>query len=88
MRGRVEREKRKGIAMPKNKVGKTGGGEIMDIRDAARYLLISTDTLYKYAISGFVPAFKLGNRWRFRKSTIDNWMKELESSEEFRVSRG
>jgi hypothetical protein len=21
-----------------------------------------------------VPAFKLGNRWRFRKSLLDNWM--------------
>ena len=37
---------------------------------------ISGDTLYRYASEGFVPAFKLGNRWRFRKSLLDNWMDE------------
>lgn len=54
---------------------------IMDLRTAARYLLISSDTLYKYASDGFVPAFKLGNRWRFRKAVLDNWMTGLESAE-------
>jgi excisionase family DNA binding protein len=46
----------------------------MDIRQAAGYLGISSDTLYRYASEGFVPAFKLGNRWRFKKSLLDAWM--------------
>ena len=50
--------------------------EVMDIRQAAEYLGISGDTLYRYASEGFVPAFKLGNRWRFRKSLLDGWMDE------------
>jgi excisionase family DNA binding protein len=50
--------------------------EVMDIRQAADYLGISGDTLYRYASEGFVPAFKLGNRWRFRKSLLDGWMDE------------
>jgi excisionase family DNA binding protein len=50
--------------------------EVMDIRQAADYLGISGDTLYRYASEGFVPAFKLGNRWRFRKSLLDRWMDE------------
>lgn len=50
--------------------------EVMDIRQAAEYLGISGDTLYRYASEGFVPAFKLGNRWRFRKSLLDHWMDE------------
>lgn len=50
--------------------------EVMDIRQAAEYLGISADTLYRYASEGFVPAFKLGNRWRFRKSLLDGWMDE------------
>ena len=50
--------------------------EVMDIRQAANYLGISADTLYRYASEGFVPAFKLGNRWRFRKSLLDSWMDE------------
>ena len=50
--------------------------EVMDIRQAAEYLGISGDTMYRYASEGFIPAFKLGNRWRFKKSKIDEWMEE------------
>ncbi len=48
--------------------------EGMDIRQASDYLGVSPDTLYKYASDGFVPAFKLGNRWRFKRSRLDEWM--------------
>jgi excisionase family DNA binding protein len=48
--------------------------EVMDIRQASDYLGISPDTLYKYASDAFIPAFKLGNRWRFRRSRLDEWM--------------
>lgn len=50
--------------------------EVMDIRQASDYLGISGDTLYRYANEGFIPAFKLGNRWRFKKSLLDAWMDE------------
>lgn len=50
--------------------------EVMDIRQASEYLGISGDTLYRYASEGFIPAFKLGNRWRFKKSLLDAWMDE------------
>lgn len=48
--------------------------EVMDIRQAAAYLGICTDTLYAYASEGSIPAFKLGNRWRFKRSRLDKWM--------------
>jgi excisionase family DNA binding protein len=50
--------------------------EVMDIRQAAEYLGISTDSLYRYASDGILPGFRLGNRWRFRKSRLDQWMDE------------
>jgi excisionase family DNA binding protein len=50
--------------------------EVLDIRQAAEYLGISTDTLYRYASEGLIPAFKLGNRWRFKRSLMDAWMVE------------
>jgi excisionase family DNA binding protein len=53
--------------------------EVMDIRMASDYLGISPDTLYKYASEGFVPAFKLGNRWRFKRSRLDDWMDQQSS---------
>ncbi len=48
--------------------------DVMDIRQAAGYLGISADSLYRYASEGTVPAFKLGNRWRFKKNLLDAWM--------------
>ncbi len=54
----------------------TTAREVMDIRQASEYLGISGDTLYRYASEGFIPAFKLGNRWRFKKSLLDSWMDE------------
>ena len=53
--------------------------EVMAIRMASDYLGISPDTLYKYASEGFVPAFKLGNRWRFKRSRLDEWMDQQSS---------
>jgi excisionase family DNA binding protein len=53
--------------------------EVMDIRQAADYLGISGDTLYRYASEGFIPAFKLGNRWRFKRSLLDAWMVRMSS---------
>ena len=53
--------------------------EVMDIRMASDYLGISPDTLYKYASDGFVPAFKLGNRWRFKRSRLDDLMDQHSS---------
>jgi excisionase family DNA binding protein len=53
--------------------------EVMDIRQAADYLGISADTLYRYASEGTVPAFRLGNRWRFKRSLLDAWMVKMSS---------
>src|SRR6266536_6098298 len=48
--------------------------EVMNIRQASQYLGVSPDTLYKYVNEQKIPAFKLGNRWRFKKSRLDQWM--------------
>jgi excisionase family DNA binding protein len=61
--------------------------EVMDIRQAADYLGISADTLYKYASEGFVPAFKLGNRWRFKRSRLNDWMDQQSTGGHMPASR-
>jgi len=48
--------------------------EVMNIRQASQYLGVSPDTLYKYVSEEKIPAFKLGNRWKFKKSMLDSWM--------------
>jgi len=54
--------------------------EVMDIRQAAEFLGISTDSLYKYAAEATVPAFRLGNRWKFQRSRLLAWMEEQSSA--------
>ena len=48
--------------------------EVMNIRQASQYLGVSPDTLYKYVSEDKIPAFKLGNRWKFKKTILDAWM--------------
>ncbi|HVI08642.1 MAG TPA: helix-turn-helix domain-containing protein [Candidatus Binatia bacterium] len=61
--------------------------EVMNIRQASQYLGVSPDTLYKYVGEQSIPAFKLGNRWRFKKSKLDQWMEEKSSQVEMRVKK-
>jgi excisionase family DNA binding protein len=50
--------------------------EVMNIRQASQYLGVSPDTLYKYVYEEKIPAFKLGNRWKFKKTILDQWMEQ------------
>ncbi len=54
--------------------------EVMNIREASQYLGISRETLYKYVLQEEIPAFKLGNRWKFKKTLLDSWMEEKSTS--------
>ena len=61
--------------------------EVMNVEQAAGYLGVSPDTLYKYLSDGKVPAFKLGNRWRLKRTTLDRWMERQSHTREGRTGR-
>jgi excisionase family DNA binding protein len=62
--------------------------EVMTLREASQYLGISPDTLYKYLGEKSIPAFKLGNRWRFKKDLLDRWIeRKIERTELVSESR-
>jgi excisionase family DNA binding protein len=61
--------------------------EVMNIRQASQYLGVSPDTLYKYVNEQKIPAFKLGNRWRFKKSKLDQWMEEQSADPDARSEK-
>lgn len=61
--------------------------EVMDIRQASQYLGVSRETLYKYVYEETIPAFKLGNRWKFKKTVLDRWMERQSTQHEERVRR-
>jgi excisionase family DNA binding protein len=61
--------------------------EVMDIREASQYLGVSRETLYKYISEERLPAFKLGNRWKFKKTVLDRWMERQSARHEERSER-
>ena len=61
--------------------------EVMDIRAASDYLGVSRETLYKYLYKARIPAFKIGNRWKFKKTILDRWMERQSAQFEHRASR-
>src|SRR5271165_4989532 len=63
-------------------LGMADAREVMNIRQASQYLGVSPDTLYKYVSEDKIPAFKLGNRWKFKKSLLDTWMENQSLSGE------
>jgi len=61
--------------------------EVMDVREASEYLGVSRETLYKYVYEEKIPAFKLGNRWKFKKTVLDRWMEKQSTHGEERAGR-
>ena len=47
---------------------------IMTVAELALYLRLHEQTVYKMAKEGRVPAYKVGNRWRFLRRDIDEWL--------------
>lgn len=49
--------------------------EILTVKELADYLKIAEKTAYRFVAEGKIPAFKVGSAWRFKKDTIDAWIK-------------
>ena len=45
--------------------------EIMDIRNAAKFLHIKERTLYRLVGDGEIPGIKVGGQWRFSKKCLE-----------------
>jgi excisionase family DNA binding protein len=46
---------------------------VWNCHEAARFLRIHPATVKRLAREGKLPAFRIGNRWRFRPSELDAW---------------
>ncbi|WP_144518116.1 excisionase family DNA-binding protein [Bacillus thuringiensis] len=57
-------------------------------REAAKYLGVSLDLVYKESIYGSLPCIRIGRRKIFRKESLDRWMakKEMQCLEGRRVT--
>ena len=48
--------------------------DVLTLEEAAQYLKIAKPTLYRLLEDGKIPAFKVGNQWRFTRELIDKWL--------------
>ena len=48
--------------------------EVMSAEQLARYLQKGRDWVCRMARSGVIPAFKMGNSWRFMRTAVDEWL--------------
>jgi excisionase family DNA binding protein len=48
--------------------------EILTIREVAHYLKVTERTLYNLVQERKLPAFKVGNSWRFRREDLEKWI--------------
>ena len=53
---------------------------VLNTDEAAALLQIHPKTLQKMAREGVVPAFRIGDLWRFRASALDAWLRSGVSS--------
>ena len=54
--------------------------DILTVEELHSYLKIPKPTLYNLAQSGRIPAAKVGKHWRFKKSSINRWLREQQSA--------
>lgn len=50
--------------------------EVMNIKEAARYLRISERTVYKYVKKGLLPGRMIGNKLRFSRAALQKFLGE------------
>jgi excisionase family DNA binding protein len=47
--------------------------DLMTVRELAQYLRCHPSSIYKLLKESKIPAFKVGNDWRFKREAIDEW---------------
>jgi PTS system nitrogen regulatory IIA component len=53
--------------------------QLMSVRELADYLRVNISTVYIWSQRGQIPALKMGKMWRYRRSEIDQWLRERRS---------
>lgn len=48
--------------------------QLMSVEQVAKYLQLNRSTVYDWAQKGKLPAIKLGQIWRFRRTELDAWL--------------
>jgi excisionase family DNA binding protein len=61
--------------VPKNKVV-PNGDTILNVEGVAALLGVGTRVVYRMAGDGRIPAFRLGDVWRFSRLAVEEWSRQ------------
>jgi excisionase family DNA binding protein len=50
--------------------------QLLTLEQVAEYLNVDKFTVYRLLAEKDLPAFKVGNQWRFKRKLIENWLKK------------
>lgn len=50
----------------------------LTVEEVARRFGVNVTTVYRLVKSGKIPAFKIGNQWRFDPARLQEWVSEKE----------
>ncbi|OGL45868.1 MAG: hypothetical protein A2149_00270 [Candidatus Schekmanbacteria bacterium RBG_16_38_11] len=59
-----------------------GQKQLLDTKEAAELLGISKNTLYEWVIQKKVPYIKVGRLTKFKKETLEEWLKRQSHEED------
>ena len=48
--------------------------QLLTLEQVAEYLNVDKFTVYRLLTDKDLPAFKVGNQWRFKRKMIENWL--------------
>ena len=50
--------------------------DLLTPEEAAELLAVPRKTILRWAATGYMPAHKLGRRWRFIRREVDQWLSD------------
>jgi excisionase family DNA binding protein len=50
--------------------------QLLTLEQVAEYLNVDKFTVYRLLAEKELPAFKVGNQWRFKRKLLENWLKK------------
>lgn len=60
----------------------TTDSEFLTAEEVSQYLRIPLSTVYKLVTDKTLPAFRVGKHWRFRRETLQEWIKKQEKEQD------
>lgn len=61
---------------------------VWTVRQVAEYLSVNERTIYRMAERGDLPAFKVGDTWRFRREDLNAWIESQQRARGGSASKG